>query len=245
MLRVLHDDPLDGPANMGRDEALLVLVGQGQSPPTLRTYRWSTPTVSLGYFQKHADFEQLDPPAGKLPVVRRLTGGGAILHDRELTYSITLPLEHPLLAEGPKALYAIVHDAVITGLRGCGIAAYRGGPSDGSGTRSGPFFCFARRHALDILIGDEKLAGSAQRRTRMAVLQHGSIVFERRYRQQPSAIIPASAGLNVERFRNHLADRLAERTGLVVEPGGWSRAELALGGELAVKYTGAAWARRF
>ena len=111
-LRIIHDGAHDGPTNMARDEALLALVGEGKSPPTLRTYLWSPPTISLGYFQKYADYERLDPPAGELPVVRRQTGGGAILHDRELTYSITLPASHPLLADGPNTLSEVAHDAL-------------------------------------------------------------------------------------------------------------------------------------
>ena len=81
MFRILQDSPLDGPTNMARDEALLDRVGDGSSPPTLRLYQWDPPTISLGYFQKYADYEALDPPAGELAVVRRPTGGGAILQD--------------------------------------------------------------------------------------------------------------------------------------------------------------------
>src|SRR3990172_9526549 len=106
-LRVLHDPPLDGPTNMARDEALLTLVGTSQSPPTVRLYQWNPPTISLGYFQHYGDYVSLPPPAGTLPVVRRLTGGGAILHDLELTYSLTLPTGHQLLAHGPGRLYEL------------------------------------------------------------------------------------------------------------------------------------------
>src|SRR5262245_51344899 len=89
--RLLIDSPLPGPENMARDEALLracELTGDA----VVRFYAWSAPTISLGYFQDYAEFEQLEPPAGDLDVVRRTTGGGAILHDLELTYSIVMPL---------------------------------------------------------------------------------------------------------------------------------------------------------
>ena len=61
-LRVIHDAACDGPTNMARDEVLLAKVGAGESPPTLRTYLWSPPTISLGYFQKYAEYVELPPP---------------------------------------------------------------------------------------------------------------------------------------------------------------------------------------
>src|SRR3970040_852910 len=106
-LRVLDDPPLDGPTNMAGDEALMTLVGTDDSPPTLRLYQWIEPTISLGYFQHFVDYRALPPPAGELPVVRRLPGGGAILHDLELTYSLSLPAGHGLLAHGPSRLYEV------------------------------------------------------------------------------------------------------------------------------------------
>ncbi len=73
-IRQLIDAPLDGPTNMGRDAALLAGVDRGTSPPTLRWYQWSPATISLGYFQRYDDYLALAPPAGTLPVVRRITG---------------------------------------------------------------------------------------------------------------------------------------------------------------------------
>ncbi len=200
MIRVLHDPPLDGPTNMARDEALMTRAGTGESVPTLRLYRWDPPTLSLGYFQAYADYESLPPPAGDLAVVRRLTGGGAILHDLELTYSLMLPITHPLLSAGPNRLYEVAHDAVIAALRLLGITAARCGVTDDSGPKRGPFLCFDRRHCYDVLIDDDKIAGSAQRRTRNAVLQHGSIILGNRYAQQATATVsiasPSSAVRN-------------------------------------------------
>jgi lipoate-protein ligase A len=243
-LRVIHDEVLDGPTNMARDEALLTLVGAGDAPPTLRTYRWSGPTISLGYFQPYAAYAALDPPAGGLPVVRRQTGGGAILHDRELTYSITLPLNHPLIAGNPNVLYELAHDTVIACLRSRGLEAHRGGETDGSGSARGPFFCFARRHRFDVLLGGDKLVGSAQRRTRHAVLQHGSIMFGRRYEQQPHAVVPETVSLSHDSFRRLLAEAFARRAHLVATPGEWRTLELARAAELSAKYAGREWTRR-
>jgi lipoate-protein ligase A len=213
------------------------------SPPTLRLYQWDPPTISLGYFQKYADYQALAPPAGDLPVVRRLTGGGAILHDRELTYSLTLPIDHALLADGPNALYELLHDVVITCLAEQGIPAWRGCRADESSAARGPFFCFARRHRYDVLIGNDKVAGSAQRRTRKAVLQHGSIVLQRRYQQQPAATAGApdfDAQQLAERLTSTLAAKIACRT----VTGDWTAPEREATRQLTAKYSGADWLRR-
>jgi len=248
VLRVLHDPPQPGPANMAADEALLELVGLGESPPTLRLYQWDPPTISLGYFQKYAEYEALPAPAGNLPVVRRLTGGGAILHDRELTYALTLPLDHPLLAKGPNRLYELVHDVVIACLSRGGIEAARGGPTDESGAARGPFFCFARRHAYDVLIGADKIAGSAQRRTRLAVLQHGSIILARRYDQQPAAepLDPTDhdATLDARQLAERLTDAFAAKSGCQLVTGQWTPPEQAATERLVPKYAGDEWTKR-
>jgi len=244
ILRVLNDPPLDGPTNMARDEALMACVGASQSSPTLRLYQWNRPTISLGYFQHYADYESLPPPAGELPVVRRLTGGGAILHDLELTYSLTLPVGHSLLTRGPSRLYELAHDAAIETLAALGITAARCGSSDDSGAARGPFFCFERRHCYDVLAGSDKITGSAQRRTRTAVLQHGSIVLGNRYAQQPTAVVPLPFDDCVMRARSLVVEAFARLTGVPCEPGQWSNDELAAADALQDKYTSPAWTQR-
>ena len=243
-IRVIQDPALAGPVNMARDEALLDQVGDGASPPTLRLYQWDPPTISLGYFQHYADYESLPPPAGELAVVRRQTGGGAILHDLELTYSLTLPLVHPLLAIGPKNLYEVVHDAIIACLAELGIASDRRGVTDDSGAAKGPFFCFARRHCYDVLIGEDKLSGSAQRRTKTAVLQHGSIILGNRYAQQPTAKADVAHHETVEALRRTLPAMLADHTGIPVDSDQWQSAEMQSAESFIEKYAGDDWTRR-
>lgn len=301
-LRILDDGALSGAENMARDEALLTRVGEGQSPPTLRLYQWRDPTISLGYFQHFADVARLDPPLRELAVVRRLTGGGAILHDLELTYSLTLPLghapaqdqesprehsppqdhalpkdhasqqnsalpqtharlqRHVLLEGGPNALYERAHDAVIRCFAALDVPAWRGCASDESGAAKGPFFCFARRHCFDVLVGDDKLAGSAQRRTTRAILQHGSLIVASRFPQQPAARLSISHADAIETLRAafpvHLAATLADRHAatlagspvagiqLVAQPGAWSEEELSAASDLVPKYAGQAWTRK-
>lgn len=223
----------------------MIRVGHGESRPTLRFYRWNPATISLGYFQHYRDYEQLPPPAGELAVVRRLTGGGAILHDRELTYSITVPIDHPLLGGGPNRLYEIAHDAIIAAAGEMGVTASRGGESDGSGAAKGPFFCFARRHCLDVLIGDDKFAGSAQRRTRLAVLQHGSIILNRRFDQQPAAAINANLDdATVNRWTECVIAQFSIKGNATLKTDDWSDAELSDAESLVAKYAGNEWTRR-
>lgn len=244
MQRLLHDPPLDGPTNMARDEALLTCVGRLEAPPTLRLYQWDPPTVSLGYFQRYADFESLTAPAGELDVVRRLTGGGAILHDQELTYSLILPVDHRLLSDGSKRLYELAHDAIVACLENVGLTASRCGTTDDSSSVRGPFFCFERRHRFDLLIENDKIAGSAQRRTREAVLQHGSIVLGNRFDQQPTAVTARPFEQSLRTVRAGLPGHFKKVTGEVFEPGIMSEAEVSVAADLVGKYAGDEWTRR-
>ncbi len=243
-IRVLRDIALDGPTNMARDEALMLRVGTGDSPPTLRLYQWDPPTISLGYFQPYTAYEELPPPAGSLPVVRRLTGGGAILHDLELTYSLTLPIKHPLVAGKPRRLYDMAHEAVIDALGGLDASSHRCGFTDDSGPSRGPFFCFSRRHEADVLMDGRKVAGSAQRRTQTAILQHGSIVLGNRFSQQDTGEVsqPFDEAVALVRaaFESHLMGVL--RMGSTL--GDWTEEELSIAAERISKYAGAEWTRR-
>lgn len=243
-LRLLRDPPLDGAANMARDEALMLQVGAGESLPTLRLYRWSQPTISLGYFQPYGDCAKLDPPLRDLPVVRRSTGGGAILHDLELTYSLALPLTHPLVGNNPRGLYELAHAAVIATLAELGVAAARSGFSDDSSAARGPFFCFARRHEADLLLGDQKIAGSAQRRTRHAILQHGSIVLATRFTQHPTAVLNLPFEMTIEKVQSFFPPHFANRSKMLCNHGNWQPNELALASQLRGKYAGDEWTRR-
>ena len=234
---------------MARDEALLIEVGNKSVPPTLRLYQWSPPTISLGYFQKFADYEALPAPAGGLAVVRRLTGGGAILHDLELTYSIALPIGHELLGEGANRLYELAHDAVIASLAELRLATVRCGKSDDSGAARGPFFCFERRHCYDVLLGGDKIAGSAQRRTRHAVLQHGSIVLGNRFAQQPTAVAEESLSVSetlgkITEVGRIFAGQIERVFGTSLNELGWTQSERELTSTLIQKYQSDQWTRR-
>jgi lipoate-protein ligase A len=242
-LRWMVEGPADGPCNMARDEAILLAVSAKDAPATLRFYRWSSPTISLGYFQSYSDYAALPPPAGSFPVVRRLTGGGAILHDIELTYSLTLPLGHPLLAAcGPSGLYEAVHQAFARVLVQLGVPVTHPSGVPDSSSHRGPFFCFERHSRYDLLADGRKLMGSAQRRTRAAVLQHGSLILENQFDQQQSASV---ANYTKAEFGQWLPDVAVElMAGPPGDPGCFTAGELQLADQLHAKYVDPAWTRR-
>lgn len=163
-----------GAWNMAVDEALLESAAAGDFC-TLRVYEWESATVSLGYFQS-ADDPSLEERFPGLAKVRRLSGGGAILHHHEVTYSITIADGHPL-AVSPGVLYEQVHQRVIEWLATVGVPArLRGEPRHFAVE---PFLCFGRGDVRDIVCHGAKIMGSAQRRRRGAVLQHGALLLAR------------------------------------------------------------------
>jgi lipoyl(octanoyl) transferase len=172
---LLHVEPEAHPGsrNMATDEYLLEAALENNLK-AVRMYRWEQATISLGYFQDSND-EALTSTFQNLQAVRRLSGGGAILHDRELTYSFVLPANDPLTRE-PTALYTRVHTAIIDVLRNFGVDCVMRG-EDGAESDE-PFLCFVRGDRHDIHCSGHKVVGSAQRRRKGAVLQHGSILLE-------------------------------------------------------------------
>jgi lipoate-protein ligase A len=187
-----HEDA-DGPANMARDEAMLELVAADPRAATFRTYGWTEPTLSLGYFQSISEVEA-DPRWRGVPVVRRPTGGGAIVHDLEVTYALAVPGSHPF-ARHNRELFRLVHLAIGAILfrfwEGSGPAVGLRGHVAGPGPPAGrPLLCFADQDAADLVVSSVKVAGSAQRRRAGAILQHGSFLLAR------SDLAPELAGVS-------------------------------------------------
>lgn len=164
-----------GDWNMAVDQ---VLLGHAEEAgqPVLRFYQWAEPTLSLGYFQK-IDDRHAHVTSRTCSLVRRSSGGGAILHDRELTYSLVLPDADRRFGTVHDR-YRSIHGCFIDALHRCGVATrlYRdcgrshGAPADA-------FLCFQRRTEWDLILAGYKVLGSAQRRLRSAVLQHGSLLL--------------------------------------------------------------------
>lgn len=168
---LVEPHPLDGETNMARDaEMLQSAVDDNRC--RLRIYEWDQPTISLGYFQKP---DSVPAEFSELPCVRRLSGGGAILHHDELTYSCALPAQHPR-ASRPTELYDVVHEQIIRVIRNSRIAEIEARGTVESGLNE-PFLCFLRQDPHDLVFGSHKVLGSAQRRRKGSVLQHGSLLL--------------------------------------------------------------------
>ncbi len=173
-LRLIVSAPLDGATNMALDHALAKSVGAGAAPPTLRLYRWQPACLSLGYFQRLREVNLAACQAAAIGVVRRPTGGRAILHADELTYSLTAPADHPLLSGRVLDSYRTISAALLAGLRQLGVATEYAATA-ASGAKSAA--CFDTPADYEITVGGRKLIGSAQTRTSGAILQHGTLLL--------------------------------------------------------------------
>lgn len=170
--RLIYDPPTSGIWNMAVDEAILQAVACGDAPPTLRFYDWSPPCLSLGYGQRAADVDFEAVAALGWTVVRRPTGGRAILHVDELTYSVALPGDDPLAAGDIVNSYRQISQALTAGLEQLGIHTQSEPQPE---HRSGGPVCFETPSHYEITVGGRKLVGSAQVRRYGGVLQHGSL----------------------------------------------------------------------
>ncbi len=163
-----------GAWNMAVDEAILEAAGSGQVPLTLRLYAWEPPCLSLGYAQPFGDVEREALRQRGWEVVRRPTGGRAILHADELTYSVCGPHEHPLLRGGVLESYRRISKALLHALRLLGVPAEAFPAPRPAAPRRGPV-CFEVPSDYEITLRGRKIIGSAQARKRIGVLQHGSL----------------------------------------------------------------------
>jgi lipoate-protein ligase A len=215
---------------MAVDEALLASAAKG-APPTLRLYAWSGPWLSLGHAQRFDDAALAACRRAGVEVVRRVTGGRAVLHGADLTYAVTAP--ESALPAGLDASYRVLSDALLAALRELGVDAERAAAGPVALADAHGFDCFAEAANDELCVGGRKLAGNAQRRAGGALLQHGSI----RLAADPvgaahgagtgaGATSLAELGLEPLAARRTLVEALpralAERLGL-----GWTAAPLA------------------
>ncbi|HEU5101639.1 MAG TPA: biotin/lipoate A/B protein ligase family protein [Roseiflexaceae bacterium] len=203
--RLIIDEPADGATNMARDEALLATHAEGTTPPTLRLYRWRPACLSLGRFQRASAVDRSACARASVAIVRRPSGGRALLHDDELTYAIVARADHPLLGgESILAIYQRISLALLAGLRRLGVEAeltpvtkdqrrktkdqsvsidvHSLKPENDSHLSSvlgpsslGSAACFDTPAAFELTVAGRKLVGSAQTRHAGSVLQHGAI----------------------------------------------------------------------
>jgi lipoate-protein ligase A len=166
------DGAASGEHNMRLDAAMLHRIETvAAASPLLRFYSWSPAAISLGHHQDESDLD-LDRARGDgYDVVRRPTGGGAVLHDNELTYAFAA--RWPSLSKGRRVreVYGVIADSFVAALSGCGVPAERGGAGGAHQA-----LCFAQSQSHEIQVGGRKLIGSAMRAGRRGFLIHGSIL---------------------------------------------------------------------
>jgi lipoate-protein ligase A len=171
--RLLITPPARGAWNMAVDEAILEAAGSGQSRPTLRLYAWNPACLSLGYAQSFADVDLDRLRANGWEVVRRATGGRAILHTDELTYSVTAPPDEPRVAGTVLESYQRLARALVWAVHALGLPVEMEEHAAPASAAKGPV-CFEVPSAYEIVVEGKKLVGSAQARKREGVLQHGT-----------------------------------------------------------------------
>lgn len=176
-IRFIEQGPDHAFFNMALDEAIAESVRERSSPPTLRLYQWDRPSVSIGYFQKAADVDLVYCAKKGYPLVRRVTGGRAVLHDEELTYSISSCTDSPLFKDRLLETYTVISSALLHGLKLNGIDARISLRKKRSEHYKNPS-CFRTSSYGEITVNGKKIIGSAQKRYNNGFFQHGSLVLE-------------------------------------------------------------------
>jgi len=232
--RLIDSGYLDAYTNMAIDEAIFAMREKLGLPATLRFYAWKPAAISIGYFQRIEDPSLKEYKRQKLTIVRRLTGGGAILHRSEITYSLACSThEFPLFRDIIKT-QQLVHEAIILGLQNLGINAELERKQT---KKPDPYFCFVRPSKYDVVEEGEKIVGSAQRRRSRAFFQHGSILMDNK-------ITPKSSKQKKDRRKiiNSLLLGFEERLCIRLLPGQLTKEEVKLSQELKeIKYSTRNW----
>lgn len=157
--RLILDEPQKGSLNMGIDNAIAEFVSKNAADPTLRIYSWIKPAVTVGYFQKISDTVNSGYcNDNNIDIIRRVTGGGTVLHDKEITYSFIVPIKNKVIPEEIEASFRGIIYPIISALQSAGIEA-------------------SFKPVNDILAQGRKISGSAQTRKQGVLLQHGTVIL--------------------------------------------------------------------
>lgn len=245
----------DGPTQMAADETLLESATKGVA--SLRFYGWTEATVSLGYFQPAAE-RLTDPLLADLPWVRRASGGTTLVHHLEVTYALALPanslnslnsLAHSEEgnAQGRRDWQQIlrwpggIHEVLRRALLSLGVDSRLCGSED-AGKRA-PVLCFQNYTLGDLLCGRSKIVGSAQRKLRGAVLQHGGILLARSPHTPSLPGIAELTGraLTPQEVAHAMTATLLRSTGWELEPSYWTDQEQLTWNVIREKYASSAW----
>ncbi len=204
--RLILDGAADGYTNMAVDEAILEAHLAGEAPPTVRFYRWKPPCLSIGYFQRA--YQEVDEQGCRrlgVDWVRRPTGGRAILHDAELTYSVATSADDTTVEGGVLQSYRKISLGLVAGLRRLGVPAEMVADKL-RGHSLGSAACFDAPSAYEVTIHGRKVIGSAQVRRGGGLLQHGAILLDVDIDRQVGVIHPPPS-----MSREELAEQLAPR----------------------------------
>ena len=207
--RHLCDQPSHAAWNMAADEAMLIALSEGKISPSLRFYGWNPPAVSIGYFQKlNTEIDVAACAEQGIDVVRRLTGGRAVLHEAELTYSLVVREDAPGIPTSVTNSYLYFSRAIVAGLRQLGVTAQMQQPESQHRLVQSvsSAACFDAPSHYEITVGGRKLVGSAQIRRDGVLLQHGSILLSLNPEKQ-AAVMKSSCSI----AGRGLADALAKR----------------------------------
>jgi lipoate-protein ligase A len=205
---------------MAVDETLLRSAAAGVA--SLRFYGWATATLSLGYFQPER-LRRQDERLAALPFVRRPSGGDALVHHHEITYCLALPAERRWYTARPWACR--MHEVVARALAGMGVAS-----AQSCEEKPKPFtgvLCFQHQTPGDLLVRGEKVVGSAQRRQRGALMQHGAVLLTA---SPYTPLLPGVQDLTEkavpkDALRQAVVEEFARETGCQIESGDWSDRE--------------------
>ena len=202
---------------MACDEALGEAVLSGQSLPVVRFFQWVPPTISFGYSQHIAREVDVDAVRRNgIGLVRRVTGGRAVLHAQEITYSVICPESDPIAAGGIITTYTRISAGLAAGLRRLGVDAVLARSSDpltGPRADQATLPCFGSTSRAEIVVSGKKIVGSAQHRMRGLVIQHGSILIGPEHRNLVRYL------RTDDEVRERYARRMAETTTSLAELG--------------------------
>jgi lipoate-protein ligase A len=268
--RLLVTPPLDGATNMAIDEAILQSLAAGDGLPTVRFFQWEPACLSLGYNQHWTDVDEAALAERGFTWTRRATGGKAILHADEVTYSLIIPQENPRIQGGIVESYRILSLGLLRGLEKLGLHAEQASREEAREQRQamnggGPV-CFDTPSVYEITVDGRKLIGSAQLRRKKIVLQHGALplygnlnrIIEvlnlpEAERTAQRAILPQRAA-TIEQVLGRvshadavaaLQQGFAEQLNLTLEPMPLTPHEQAWAAQLrAEQYANPAWLRR-
>jgi lipoate-protein ligase A len=264
--RLIVEDNNNAYYNMAVDEAIMKIHSQGDTPPTLRFYGWQPAALSLGYFQqakKEVDWEKCRNQG--IDLVRRLTGGRAILHKEELTYSIIIHEDYNLLADSIEKSYQQISSGLVAGLNQLGVEAELKAVEHGKkAPRGHSAACFDAPSWYEVILDNKKLIGSAQRRRENTILQHGSLplddsseeIFEllnyssesdrkksrRIFKSKSTNLKKAGHNFEKKQLIDALATGLTEKLKITIEADYLNKNEIELARKLARnKYQNQAW----